>query len=285
MINGIQVVNDTPHITIQQCFTPFLLGNTNFVHCNSLYTDGHIYENYICKVCGTRDGSCEHKNRVMKYTAPTCSDEGSQSMWCPDCNYETMDILEKIPHTPKDLSATGTADSATQHALFGTRPDKAGDTSDLSFAIYPAEKIDWFTGGIQEMLPRGAKFKIYDVKTGIVWWAYRQAGGKHMDIETLSAADSKRLCEIYGTQTLQEIVDRNMWYPRRACLVTIGTRTFACSLDGMQHGDDTISNNGMDGQVCLHFTNSQGHASGEVSTSHAEAIEYAYKNAPNGQKK
>ena len=69
-----------------------------------LDTDGHIFENYICKVCGTRDGSCEHKNRVMKYTAPTCSDKGSQSMWCPDCNYETMDILDEIPHTPKDLS-------------------------------------------------------------------------------------------------------------------------------------------------------------------------------------
>lgn len=39
MINGIQVVNDMSHISIQQCFTPFLLGNTNFVHFNSLYKD------------------------------------------------------------------------------------------------------------------------------------------------------------------------------------------------------------------------------------------------------
>ena len=190
----------------------------------------------------------------------------------------------KLFQTAKGLSATGTADSATQHALFGTRPDGAGDTSNLDFVHYPAEKIDWFTGGIQELLPRGSKFKIYDVKTGIVFWAYRQAGGKHMDIETLTAADSKRLCQIYGTDTLQEIVDENMWYPRRACLVTIGTRTFACSLDGMQHGDDTIANNGMDGQVCLHFYNSQGHSSGEVSTSHAEAVEYAYQHAPGGKK-
>jgi hypothetical protein len=78
-------------------------------------------------------------------------------------------------------------------------------------------------------------------------------------------------------------VDKNKWQ-RRPCLITIGTRTFAASLEGMQHGDDTISNNGMDGQVCLHFTNSQGHASGEVSTSHKEAIEYAYNNCPAGKK-
>ena len=197
----------------------------------------------------------------------------------------TSEVKEAVKNFQilNDLSPTGTADSATQHALFGTRPDKAGDTSNLEFYIYPVEKIDWFTGGIQEMLPRGAKFKIYDVKTKIVWWAYRQAGGKHMDIETLTAEDSKRLCEIYGVSNLQEIVDKNKWQ-RRPCLITIGTRTFAASLDGMQHGADTISNNGMDGQVCLHFTNSQGHASGEVSTSHKEAIEYAYNNCPAGKK-
>ncbi len=183
------------------------------------------------------------------------------------------------------LTVNGIADSKTQHALFGTKAIGKGDTKNLDFAIYPVEKIDWYTGGIQEMLPRGANFKIYDVKTGIVWWAHRWAGGRHMDIETLTAADSARLCEIYGVKNLQEIVDNNMWQ-RRPCLITIGTRTFAASLDGMQHNPDgdTIANNGMDGQVCLHFTNSEGHASQSVSVWHKEAIEYAYNNCPAGKK-
>ena len=191
----------------------------------------------------------------------------------------------KLFQSVNGLTVDGVAGSTTLHALFGTKASGSGDTSNMEFSIYPVEKIDWYTGGIQEMLPRGSKFKIYDVKTGIVWWAYRQAGGAHMDIETLTAADSARLCQIYGVSDLQDIVDNNMWQ-RRPCLVTIGTRTFACSLDGMQHNSDgdTISNNGMDGQVCLHFTNSLGHSSGEVSTSHAEAIEYAYNNCPAGQK-
>lgn len=183
----------------------------------------------------------------------------------------------------KGLTVDGIAGSETQHALFGTMPIGSGDTTNLDFAIYPVEKIDWYTGGIQQLIPRGSNFKVYDVKTGIVWWAHRWAGSDHADIETLTAADSARLCEIYGVKNLQEIVDKNMWQ-RRPCLVTIGTRTFACSLDGMQHGTDTIANNGMDGQICLHFTNSKGHASGAVSTSHKEAIEYAYNNCPAGQK-
>lgn len=187
--------------------------------------------------------------------------------------------------TVKGLYVDGIAGSATQHALFGTVPIGAGDTDNLEFTIYPVEKIDWFTGGIQDMIPRNANFKIYDVKTGIVWWAHRWAGGSHADIETLTRKDSERLCQIYGVSNLQEIVDKKMW-ERRPCLITIGTRTFAASLDGMQHNPDgdTISNNGMDGQVCLHFTNSKGHESGAVSESHAEAIEYAYNNCPAGKK-
>ena len=183
------------------------------------------------------------------------------------------------------LDADGIADSATQHALYGTVPIGAGDTNNLSFPIYPVEKIDWFDGGIQQLIPRGSNFKIYDVKTGIVWWAHRWAGAYHADIETLTRADSNRLCQIYGVSSLEQIVKDNLWQ-RRPCLVTIGTRTFACSLDGMQHNPDgdTIGNNGMDGQVCLHFTNSKGHNSGEVSESHTEAIQYAYDHAPNGKK-
>ena len=182
------------------------------------------------------------------------------------------------------LFVDGIAGDKTQHKLFGTVPIGSGDTSNLDFAINPVEKIDWFTGGIQELLPRGSNFKVYDVKTGIVWWAHRWAGAYHADIETLTAADSARLCQIYGVSNLQQIVDKNLWQ-RRPCLITIGTRTFAASLDGMQHGTDTIPNNGMDGQICLHFTNSLGHSSEAVSTSHKEAIEYAYNNCPAGQKK
>jgi len=186
----------------------------------------------------------------------------------------------------KGIKVDGIAGSATQHKLFGTVPIGSGDSSNLSFTHYPAEKIDWYTGGIQQLWAKGANYKLYDVKTGIVWWAHRWSGAAHADIEPLTAADTAKLCKIYGVNDAQEIYDKNLWQ-RRPCLVTIGTRTFACSLDGMPHNPDgdTIPDNNMTGQVCLHFTNSKGHESGAVSSSHQEAIEYAYKNAPGGQKK
>ncbi len=177
----------------------------------------------------------------------------------------------------KGLQVDGIAGSQTQHALFGTVPPGTGNSSDLSFQFYPVEKIDWYTGGIQQLWPRGANYKIYDIKSGLVWWCHRWAGADHMDVEPLTAADTARLCQMYGVNDAQEIYDKNLWQ-RRPSLVTIGTRTFACSLDGMPHNPagDTIDNNNMTGQICLHFTNSKGHESGQVSTSHKNAIQEAY---------
>ena len=180
------------------------------------------------------------------------------------------------------LTVDGIAGASTQHTLFGTVPAGTADTSNLTMAIYPAEKIDWYTGGIQELWPKGANMKIYDVKTGIVWWAHRWSGGSHADIETLTAADTARLCRIYGVTDASKIP-----WQRRPCLITIGTRTFACSLYGTPHNypeGDTIANNDMKGQICLHFTNSKTHGSNKVDSYHTEAIQYAWEHAPNGHK-
>ena len=105
----------------------------------------------------------------------------------------------------KGLSVDGIAGAATQHALYNTVPVGAADTSNLTMTIYPAEKIDWYTGGINELWPRGSNYKVYDVKTGIVWWAHRWAGGKHVDAEPLTAADTARLCKCYGVSNSTEI--------------------------------------------------------------------------------
>ena len=186
----------------------------------------------------------------------------------------------------KGLTADGIAGAATQHKLFNTVPVGAADTSNLTMTLYPAEKLDWYTGGINELWAKGSNYKVYDVKTGIVWWAHRWSGGNHADVEPLTAADTARLCKCYGVSTAQEIESKNL-YQRRPLLVTIGSRTFACSLFGIPHGypeGDTIPNNDMKGQVCIHFTNSKTHNSNKVDSGHEEAIQYAYEHAPNGHK-
>ena len=183
------------------------------------------------------------------------------------------------------LSVDGIAGAATQHTLYGTVPIGAGDSSGLTMTLYPAEKIDWWTGGIQTLWAKGANYKVYDVKTGIVWWAHRWSGGYHIDAEPLTAADTARLCKAYGVSSSNEIKTKNL-YQRRPCLVTIGDRTFACSLYGVPHDekDQTITTNDFKGVLCIHFTNSWTHNSKKVDSLHTEAIQFAYDNAPNGHK-
>ena len=202
-------------------------------------------------------------------------------------NKYTNDVQKAVRNFQKaaGLSVDGIAGSATQHALYGTVPYGAADSNNLTMTLYPAEKIDWWTGGINTLWARGTNYKIYDVKTGIVWWAHRWAGGYHADVEPLTAADTARLCKAYGVTSASEIKSKNL-YQRRPCLVTIGNRTFACSLYGVPHNPegDTISNNDMTGQVCIHFTNSWTHSGKKVDSLHTSAIQYAWENAPNGHK-
>lgn len=178
----------------------------------------------------------------------------------------------------KGLAVDGIAGSKTQHALFNTVEPGKGNRTNLGFDMYPVEKIDWWTGGINELWTRGSNYKVYDVRTGLVWWAHRWAGGYHVDAEPLTAADTAVLCKIYGVSSADEITEKTHWQ-RRPCLVTIGTRTFACSLYGVPHNypdGDTISDNNFKGQLCLHFTNSKTHNGKSVDSKHQEAIQEAY---------
>ena len=150
--------------------------------------------------------------------------------------------------------------------------------------LYKPELADWKKDGVNKVFYKGCVATLTDVKTGISLKIKRWSGGLHVDAEPLTAADTARLCRCYGVSTAQEIADKNL-YQRRPLLVTIGTRTFACSLYGVPHNypeGDTISTNEFRGQLCIHFTNSRTHNSNKVDSGHEEAIEYAWEHAPNG---
>ena len=190
----------------------------------------------------------------------------------------TVESAVRAFQKAKGLKADGIAGPNTQHALFNTVPVGEGNHTNTDFTIYPVEKIDWYTGGINELWTRGSNYKIYDVKTGLVWWAHRWAGGLHVDAEPLTAADTAVLCRIYGVSSADQITSKKHWQ-RRPCLVTIGTRTFACSLYGVPHNypdGDTISDNDFKGQLCIHFTNSKTHGGKSTDPDHQAAIQEAY---------
>lgn len=189
-----------------------------------------------------------------------------------DYGKDTYNAVFKFQES-KGFTADGIAGSTTQHELYGTSPEggiKIGDTT-----IYAVELVDWYKGDIQKVWPRGSIATITDVKTGLSFRAYRWAGANHADVEPLTAADTKIMCQIYGVSTASKIT-----YVRRSLWVTKDGRSFAASMYGVPHGTQTILDNNFEGQFCVHFVNSKTHGTDRVDEAHQTAIMYAYNNAP-----
>ena len=94
-----------------------------------------------------------------------------------------------------------------------------------------------------------------DVVTGKAFNGRIQSTGNHADVEPKTAEDTKILCAMFGVTDASQID-----YNRRAILVkaTVGgtTYTYAASLYGEVHGEQTIPDNDYDGQFCVHFRHS-----------------------------
>lgn len=179
-----------------------------------------------------------------------------------------------------NLYVDGVAGQKTQDSLYGTQPPI--DSNPGQNGIFPVEKSDWFKGDIAKVWKKGRVARITDVKTGISFNVKRWSGGRHADVEPLTAEDTAKMCKIYGVRFAQQISDKNL-YQRRPLWVTIDGRSFAASMFGFPHNypeGDTIPDNEFNGQFCIHFVNSRLHTRDVVDKDHQAAIQYAYDHAP-----
>ena len=94
--------------------------------------------------------------------------------------------------------------------------------------------------------------KLTDLTTGKSLNVHVQSTGNHIDAEPLTSADTTTLCEIYGVSSPNSIS-----YKRRPMMITTSAGQFLCSIYGQPHGAQDITNNGYDGQFCLHFVEFQ----------------------------
>lgn len=143
----------------------------------------------------------------------------------------------------------------------------------------PVRKSDWNTGEMNRLWPRGTTYTVYDVQTGKTFRARRWAGGKHIDAEPLTSADTAVICSMYGVRDASQIKSNRHWHGR-PLWITINGVTYCASMYGVPHNlaGNTIKNNNYEGQFCIHFTNSTGHTTGaKPSQNHIRAIEEAFR--------
>ena len=94
------------------------------------------------------------------------------------------------------------------------------------------------------LIPVGVPFKVIDVRTGLTFNLQCFSRGGHADVEPPTREDTDTIFR-----------SRNgvwAWAPRPVWVI-IGNRTIAASLNGQPHAGSTISDNGMNGHLCLHF--------------------------------
>jgi len=150
------------------------------------------------------------------------------------------------------------------------------------------EYLDWWTEA-QYVVPVNSIFEITDFYTGKSFKAKRTTGSGHADIETLTAADSEKMKEIWG--------GAYSW-DRRPVIVNINGRKIAASMSSFPHagnesapggeqvswrsGDygqgynlDWVKGNNIHGVVDLHFANSIRHNDGMIDSGHQANVKIA----------
>ena len=169
-----------------------------------------------------------------------------------------------------NLTADGVCGAITLAAIQKAYSGSSSATTTYNATVY---KLDWSymkSNATALGIAKGASIKLTDLTTGKSLNVHVQSTGNHIDAEPLTSADTTTLCEIYGVSSPNSIS-----YKRRPMMITTSAGQFLCSIYGQPHGAQDITNNGYDGQFCLHFVNSRTHGTNRVDTDHQNAINSA----------
>ncbi len=110
--------------------------------------------------------------------------------------------------------------------------------------------------------------EVYDIKSGKIYYVQSFSNGNHADVEPCTKKDTAIMFETFGKEWSWDV--RPVW-------VTINGQTIAGSINGMPHASQTIYDNDMDGQICIHFKNSKTHNGNQSYTDlHQEIAQEAY---------
>ncbi|CAK7085086.1 LysM peptidoglycan-binding domain-containing protein [Tissierella sp.] len=190
----------------------------------------------------------------------------------------------KIPERAvnKNASNRGTVDRVTAEEVVKMQASQEV-VQDTTYGEY----LNWFTE-VDNIVPRGAKFKVIDFYTGKSYMVQRSIGSNHADCETLTKEDTDIMKSIWG----------GFSWVRRPAIIEYNGRRIAASVTFMPHAGldsvaggvtannrsggygrginfDYIKGNGMDGHFDIHFAGSTRHMDGKQDPEHQKMIKIA----------
>lgn len=181
----------------------------------------------------------------------------------------TVNAVSSFQST-NSLPVTGVVDKDTYSAIFSfTAKRRAMNpnfvrVSGLPLMATPIEYGDtteWAQANT--IFPVGADAEIIDFNTRKKFKVKRTGGVNHAHIEPLTADDAYAFKSSFGGDYTWE---------KRSVLVKVNGHTLAASLFGNPNGMETISNNNLDGSLCLYFIASTSEFGGIMDAEHTSKI-------------
>lgn len=123
--------------------------------------------------------------------------------------------------------------------------------------------LKWFDGG-SSAFHEGEYGTLYDINSGTSIRIKRMGGHNHADVEPATKKDTAKLRKLGYS------------WDAHAAILKVDGKYIACSFNTQPHGDQTISDNGYNGQFCLHMLGSKTHGTESVNEEHQKAIARAY---------
>ncbi len=120
---------------------------------------------------------------------------------------------------------------------------------------------------VKTLLAEGQSYTVVDFNTGTQFSLTYTGGLNHAEVEATTAAD---------TATIKSVFGNAFSYYKRPVVILLGDKKIAASLQGFPHGTDSVSQNDMDGHICLYFQGSLSHVG---ALPDAEHINLVYKAA------
>ncbi|MCL2573574.1 MAG: SH3 domain-containing protein [Defluviitaleaceae bacterium] len=180
---------------------------------------------------------------VLNYV-PDIDDEYtfSRVMFGEVTGYVATRYIEPRPFTPFSETAPvmPVATQTTGNATPSAPPTINGDI----------HKMSWWTMRDTGVIPIGTTIQIYDIRTGLTYYVRNFSNGNHADVETLTQHD---------TNVMRQTSGGVYSWDARPVLATFNGQTHAAAIHTMPHAGSTITDNGMNGHICLHFFESTPH--------------------------
>ena len=154
------------------------------------------------------------------------------------------------------LTADGVAGSATLKLLYSGSAKEADPNADDSMSIDDStgkangpsvssvKLLHWYNE-VKPSLKNGNKLIVFDPATNLQWTLKAYSLGRHCDSEPLTETDTKIMYKAFG--------NKNTWTPKPVYVqLPSGVWTLA-SMHNVPHLSGSISDNGFDGHLCVHF--------------------------------